>query len=459
MMMSTMLWLMASCMQSDVPVAGMMKKDARLKFSVVTSTPDDALVLGNDGSFSSLALFIFNKADGTCEYAELIPEFTPAVQALSRSVNVSPQTKVIYAMANYNVAGRVYSTPISSDMTMEQLESLTVSDTDFRDTDIMMVGKAEVGINSSFVTADVPMERLAARVDIYLFKNGALVDDVVEVTGIEYHNQVLNTYARYRNEVMIAPAVFRTVQGVIVADPILKTMPGNLSDIIPYNAHTSFYTYQNLVPYDAADVKPDDTVTPYLRITTKVNGVSYIYKGYITDNGHNDHKYSVMRNTVYCVRAMLQHPDNELTLNTIAYPWTVSKSEIGSLVTSDDYQLTANEGDNHASYSSYAGYKFRLTAPAGAVWVATLTNGLNFAFATEGSVEGTTAVSKGIARADEYEIRVKATRPWNGNRQSTRLYITVNGEKLNLNPLQSDGTRRFPGESDTDILITQSEDD
>lgn len=447
-----MFWLLASCTQSDMLAPSVIEKDALLNFSIKTSSIDDALIVGGDGSFSSLALFIFNKADETCEYAELIPEFTPAVETLSRSVNVSPQTKVIYAIANYNVPGRVFSDQITSTMTMAELEALTVSDIDFRDTDIMMVGRAEVGISSSYVVAEVPMERLAARVDIYMFKNQELLNDVMEVTAIEYHNQVLNTSCRYQNEEMIQPAIRRNVQGVIVAEPILNPMPADLSGIVPANAHTSFYTYQNLVPAD----KTDDAVTPYLRITAKLNGTPYTYKGYITDNGQMNHKYSVMRNTVYTVMAMLEHPDNKLTLKTIAYPWTISRSEIGSEVTPADYLFTANGGDNLASYSSYASYKFRLTAPVGAVWIATLTNGLNFTFGTEGSATGTTAVSKGIARPEEYEIRVKATKPWNGSVQSTYLYITVNGEKLKINPLQSDGARQFPGDNDTDILIKQA---
>ena len=42
-----------------------------------------------------------------------------------------------------------------------------------------------------------------------------------------------------------------------------------------------------------------------------------------------------------------------------------------------------------------------------------------------------------------------------GYPRNTYMYITVNGKKLKINPLQNGGARKFPGNNDTDILITQ----
>ena len=107
--------------------------------------------------------------------------------------------------------------------------------------------------------------------------------------------------------------------------------------------------------------------------------------------------------------------------------------------------------------TSYASYNFSLTAPAGAVWTATLTNGLDFTFGTNGSVNGSQAVSKGISRSEPYEIKIGAGKPWNDTSKSTYFYITVEGVKLKINPIQSSGNRTFPGSNDTDILIRQTE--
>ena len=87
-----------SCSESEAPVSDTTDSQARLNFLISTTPKEEKLTLGGDDSFASLALYIFNKADQRCEYAELIPEFTPQrLQELSRSVNVSPQTKIIYA--------------------------------------------------------------------------------------------------------------------------------------------------------------------------------------------------------------------------------------------------------------------------------------------------------------------------------------------------------------------------
>ncbi|UVO97428.1 hypothetical protein NXV86_21430 [Bacteroides sp. BFG-257] len=85
------------------------------------------------------------KTDQHCEYSELIPEFTPQrLEEFSRSVNVSPQTKIIYAIANYNDPDKTFSVPVSPDLTLQQLESLTVSDNAFTDGNILMVGKKKL---------------------------------------------------------------------------------------------------------------------------------------------------------------------------------------------------------------------------------------------------------------------------------------------------------------------------
>lgn len=131
-----------SCSESEAPVSDTTDSQARLNFLISTTPKEEKLTLGGDDSFASLALYIFNKADQRCEYAELIPEFTPQrLQELSRSVNVSPQTKIIYAIANYNDPDKTFSTPVTAGLTLQQLESLTVSGSVFSSNNILMVGK------------------------------------------------------------------------------------------------------------------------------------------------------------------------------------------------------------------------------------------------------------------------------------------------------------------------------
>ncbi|PXV59273.1 hypothetical protein CLV62_13910 [Dysgonomonas alginatilytica] len=448
-------------------------KDALLNLSIKAGPVNDPLVKGGDGGFSSLALYIFNKTTGYCEYSELITAFTPAtLQELSRSVNVSSQTKVIYAIANYNDVNKTFSNTITKTLTMAQLEALTVTNPNgFNDASILMIGKTEVAINSQYVTVEVPMERLVARLDIYMFKSADSQSNTVEVTSIELDNQVLNSRCSYHNTVMITPVTKTNLLRTITANNTLAVTPSDLSAVIPVNAHTSFYTYQNIA---ASTTTPNDNITPYLKVVVKTNGISHTYKGYITDNGQTTNKYSLMRNNVYRVIGVIGKLNNLITITTTIYPWSVTSSQIGHGVKDTDYILTPFNGNNTGATTgivqypymlngtgingtSYANYSFKLTAPTGAIWTATLTNGLEFGFNSTGSTAGKLAVSTGIARTNEYEIKVGALKTWGGTNRTTYMYITVDGIKLKINPvITAPSTRRFPGTTDTDILITQT---
>lgn len=135
-------FLLYSCSENETPISETTNDQARLSFLIKTASADKVLVTGDEGSFSSLALYIFNKESQQREYSELIPEFTPQkLQEYSRSVNVSPQTKIIYAIANYNDPDKVFSTPVTTDLTLQQLENLTATSNTLTDSNLLMIGK------------------------------------------------------------------------------------------------------------------------------------------------------------------------------------------------------------------------------------------------------------------------------------------------------------------------------
>ncbi|WP_029902071.1 DUF4906 domain-containing protein [Prevotella sp. 10(H)] len=460
---------MTSCSESDDSIPEEPTKDAKLLLSIRAKAAVDDLSKNGDSKFTSLLIYIFNKADGTREYSgSVIAIASDPLEEYSISVNVSPQTKIIYAVANTTNTDNSLSERLGANVTMEQLEALTVTSQNFPDNGIMMIGKKEVVMDSEFVTAEVPMERLAARLDIYLFKNQDLQTSQVRVVSAQLVNQIKNSNVSYKNNAMVSPINKATVTGVINQSTTLTTMPSDMSGIVPENAHTSFYTYQNIAGASA----PDDD-TPYLRLVINIDGTDFTYRGYFTDDGQTANKYSLMRNTVYTVIAMLTHPDNLLILKIIPMPWTVNESQTGGSVTDADFSLDPWTGDpqgaqtgvihyptvvngNALDETSYATYSFKLTAPLGKRWTATLTNGYDFTFGTEGSSIGIIPVSQGISGDTEYQIRVGARKYWDGIEKTTNMYITVDGQKLNINPVQPGGTRKYPGNSDTEITLVQT---
>lgn len=460
--------LFASCIFGDGTEA--QAEGNTLRLSISTRAVEDNLAKGNDGKFTSLAIYIFNEDDGYCEYSEIITGLDNA-DNITRSVSVSNKTKLIYAVANFDDVKKTFSGSISRTTTMQELDGLTVNTLDFDNSSILMVGRKQVPITSSLVSAEVPMQRLVARLDFYLSKSESSADNTITVGAITMLNIIGNSNCEYQSSEMVSP-VARSIKGEDMQGIELVQAPDDPDYLTPANAMASFYTYQ----YIPGSSDPDKSLTPYVNIVLQIDGEQYIYTGYITDDAHTANKYSLMRNTVYRVIGQFQSPDNKLDLQVVPVPWDVAPSEIGYEVEDDDYSFdvfdTTDEksidgivqypytpaGGSPRNESSYVGYRFTLTAPAGAIWTATITNGLEFGFASEGSVPGTTAVSKGIAGPDPAEIRIKANKPWIGAARSTYLYITVNGKKLKINPLLGDGvSRKFPGDNDTDILIMQTE--
>lgn len=458
-----------SCSESDDSIPEEAKKDANLLLSINTKAAADGLAKNGDSNFSNLIIYIFNKDDGHLEYSGSTIFYPDAPNEYSVSVNVSSKTKVIYAIANYLGSSSTLSTVLNSRTTMAELEAMTISSTGFTPTETFMIGKKEVEITGTQVRAEVPMERLAARIDIYMFKNQDLENNRVSIVSVELVNQITNSNAAYKNNTMLSPVGKATVPGVISANPVLTNMSSDLGVITPDNAHTSFYTYQNIAGPNA----PDDN-TPYLRAVINIDGTDYTYKGYLTDQGQTTNKYSLMRNTVYTVIAMFTHPDNLLILKIIPMPWTVNESQTGGSVTDADFSLDEWGGEEPGAHTgiiqfpfvvggvalnetSYATYSFKLTAPLGKTWTATLTNGYDFTFGSEGTSVDIIPMSKGVSGETEYQIRVGARKYWDGTEKSTYMYITVDGTKLNINPVQaSTGRRKYPGPNDTDILLTQT---
>ena len=252
-------------------------EEANLTLSFTSRAEMDHLAKGNDSKFSSLAIYVFNKADGNCDYFELVPDITPeAIDLYRRVLTVSSQTKVIYAIGNYAGTDKILSVNLTENTTMQELDNMTVTNTFFSEGSILMIGKKEVSVTGVSTDVEVPMKRLVARLDIYMFKNSELTSDDVQVVSVDFVNQVMNSKCDITNREMLVPVNMRTEFKSITTNTILQNMPADLSSIVPENAHASFYSYQNIIPSSAT---VDETITPYLSVTLRINGKEYKCKG------------------------------------------------------------------------------------------------------------------------------------------------------------------------------------
>lgn len=427
--------------------------DTRLALAFLTRNSGGDLVLDGEDEFTSLAVYIFNADNGDLEFSELVTDFTPASAAsgYTKSVHVSPNTKAIYVIANF-AANRFTAggqpVILSENTPKATLDALEVSSASFSGASIAMVGKKVVEMTSGAVNASMEMERLVGRVDLHVFKTAALTDDIVELVSVEFRNQVIRSNAQYQSPAMPTGNIRRTETYTPSAARYLAIAPEDAEYALlgPADAEKSFYSYQNLTTAGT----PDDAATPYLLVNVKVNGAPVTYRG---DLKNEAGLYELERNVVYRVKALVGEPNGMLYLRTDILDWDTELSS----VTYDDIAQTLTGTDTGAntgevSQTQPATYDFTFTAPAGAVWTANLTNGLDFRIVSEGDY-----ATQGIARPDSYSIRIVPTKSFSAGRE-TGFYISVDGEKVRINPNGSGGGygegRRYPG-TETDILIKQ----
>lgn len=427
--------------------------DTRLALAFLTRNGGGDLVLDGEDQFTSLAVYIFNADNDDLEFSELVTDFTPASAAsgYTKSVHVSPNTKAIYVIANfaaYSFTAGGQSVILSENTPKATLDALEVSSASFSSTSIAMIGKKVVEMSSGAVNASMEMERLVGRVYLHVFKTAALTDDIVELVSVEFRNQVIRSNALYQSPAMPAGNIRRTETYIPSATRYLAIAPEDAEYALlgPANAEKSFYSYQNLTGM----VSPDDAATPYLLVNVKVNGAPVTYRG---DLKNASGLYNLERNVVYRIKALVGKPNGMLYLRTDVLDWDI---ELSSITYNDVAQaLTgtdtgANTGE--VSQTQPATYDFRLTAPVGAVWTANLTNGLDFRLVSEGDY-----ATQGIAQPGSYSIRIVPTKSFSAGRE-TGFYISVDGEKVRINPNGSGGDygegRRYPG-TETDILIKQ----
>lgn len=448
---------LVSCNKNQTdPVTG----EATLSLSMRTRSGGDDLVLGGDGSFSSLAVFLFDNTTGELEYAELIDDFSPAGTATTyaRTVHVTQNTKAVYVIANY--VGQSFSAAglpvtLSASTPKSTLDALEVTTTAFSGDNIVMIGKEIVTMSGTSVSSSIEMERLVGRADLYVFKSAELAGDVVELVSVELHNQVNQSNVQYQNPAMPVGSIRQTGSYTAPASTFLPVVPSltEFGEYTPDDATTSFYSFQNRSGHtDPATAVPDDNTTPFVLVKVKINGDMTVYRG---DLQNTAGLYDLERNKVYRIKAVIGMPTDRLFVSVQVLGWETVLSEI----TYGDPAFTLAAQNSGASTGEIsktnpATYSFTLTGPTGTVWTAGLSNGLDFAFSA-----GSGQVSQGIARNAPYSVTVTPRKNYSGINRETKLWFVVEGAKAVINPAGAGGTfedgRRYPG-IDTEILIKQT---
>lgn len=299
--------------------------------------------------------------------------------------------------------------------------------------------------STSNIQDQVRLVRANAKIDLNV--TGVGVPDVVKV---EYYNAVRNYTLAELDPRPANPAVLTT--------PLAfnYTAPASTGTI-----ETKLYVPERL--FNDTETKGWDAVTDqvqggvnYIQITMKSgrvyripvvsNGPATGYQTFAKDATRAD--YNVIRNHHYKYDIAIAKDAKELVVKALVLPWTLVESEIsfGKIEFDKEFLLSAGDatmsGDKktiEVHQQTPVTVKFKLKGPKGAIWRATLTNGLDFSLKADGTNGGVS----GIADPNtEYTMVVTPLKPFEGTPRLTEFFITVNGTEV---PLVTDSEEIGPG--------------
>lgn len=148
--------------------------------------------------------------------------------------------------------------------------------------------------------------------------------------------------------------------------------------------------------------------------------------------------YNIYRNKNYQLDLNLTATEKELKVAIKVLPWTYQDSQFdfGQPEYKIEVESIANEQTILLPQQAKAKVKFKLTSPAGALWQASVTNGLFFEFLEVPESElnpDEISGSYGIANNDKsYVFYIAPSQPYNYITRYTELYITVNKKEIPL---------------------------
>ncbi len=173
--------------------------------------------------------------------------------------------------------------------------------------------------------------------------------------------------------------------------------------------------------------------------------------------------YDVIRNNHYFFTVGIPRDAREINVSAKVMPWTLVASEKDFAKDESTLSIEFPQGGGSGELLSdkktivlrgdaKALLRFKLTGPKGAVWRATVTNGLDFGVTLDKnatketlSAIGRNADAYGIASPNECEIYVLPLKAHMGTHRETEFYITVDGDEILLIPDQPSGTDPGPG--------------
>ncbi|MGI6074696.1 MAG: hypothetical protein ACOYEA_08675 [Fermentimonas sp.] len=221
--------------------------------------------------------------------------------------------------------------------------------------------------------------------------------------------------------------------------------------------------------WDVGQDVPKGTPT-YIQITMKsgqlykipviVNGP--MGSGYLDFARGDGADYSIVRNNHYKYDIAVPEDGKELQIKYEVMPWDLIESEMSYKRPKYSFELkVVNKiSDNDSTETlypeigevllpenSYVDITFKISEPVGALWVASITNGLDFELTGNfRDVVNKTDIVEPTAK--EYKMKIKPRAPFYREAKYTQFYIVAEGRELDLG-IKADEDGKYMGEGGT----------
>lgn len=307
--------------------------------------------------------------------------------------------------------------------------------------------------NSFQHQATVNLVRANAKVEVDIYGEG-----IKDVDKVEYINA--SKEYTFKENITSLPT---TVDKKIFTIKDITDTNGAIT-----NKTGKVYVPERLFPtseggWDTANDEAKDGVN-YIKITmksTKVYKIPVIssmqsvakekYMTYSRNITNSDDNYNIIRNNHYFFNINVPEDDKLLDVNLKVMPWTLVESQydyvrptytievIRDGVTMKDIQSEVELPDALDGTVKPVTIKFSISAPLGALWTASITNGLEFDLTgtDHGIVDGTNTT---------YTMTITPRKPFDKEPRYTQFFISVDGKEIFL------GYKEEPAGSGTYVL-------
>ena len=421
-LLSVVLWA-ASCIKDDFSGGtGTGEEDITIKLGITTRAGEDGLIRDNDDRFGSLAVYAFDEGGNFLALYKYNLE-EAANTYTTPAFNCGIKVRKLLGIANY-AAYPDLDEKLVKGLSEDAVKALTANDggtVALSAANLLMIGETTVAFAKSDdedeeVTASLELKRLAARVDVFVFKETGCTAEV-QLETVEFVNGVKNTALKWNTGQVELPAPLQ-----YAAPQTGKS--GGLLEPAPSGDYTyesyekgCFYSYrtQQAIAADNA---------PKLNITVRVNG--NITRTYSAVIANKDVSEAVLdAGNVYQVKAVLAK--SGLVVSTNVVPWDAEdyvldfKDDL--LYKSEGWafgSFVAMQGNTVQLYTDKPGIlRFSLLSPNTVRWKASLTNNQDFKLGpVEGSYEEDAA-----GNAIVQKLEVSSIPEGNNDYASTELSV------------------------------------